>query len=225
MTKLFVPSAGPDAWKAILSDPDKHWASGYSARSLAHCWEGAEGFPPEIRRTLEQAAALQGIEPLLVFPEWKVPLPGGSRASQNDAWILARTDDGLVSITIEGKVDEPFDRPLAEWKADASEGKRQRLEYLVSCLGLGEEPPGHVYYQLLHRAASAIIEAERFYAGVAVMLVHTFSPTNRWFQEYRQFAALFGIEAEIGVLGVTRARNDLPLYLGWVHGDEQYLSA
>jgi hypothetical protein len=222
---VFVPSSGPEAWKAFLADPDKHWARGYSARTLAHCWERADEFPPEVRRTLEQATVLRGIEPLLVFPEWKVALPGGRRASQNDAWILARTDEVLVSVTVEGKVDELFDRPLADWKVDASEGKRQRLEYLVSCLGLAEEPPGHVYYQLLHRAASAVIEAERFHAGVAVMIVHSFSSTNRWFQEYREFAALFGIEAEIGVLAVATARNGLPLYMTWVHGDDQYLSA
>lgn len=132
MTRVFVPSAGLEAWKAFLADPDKHWASGYSARTLAHCWERAGGFPPEVRQTLEQAAVLRGIEPLLVLPEWKVALLGGRRPSQNDAWILARTDEVLVSITVEGKVDEPFDRPLADWKVDASSGKRQRLEYLSS---------------------------------------------------------------------------------------------
>lgn len=225
MTKIYVPSTGPEAWKAFLADPDKHWATGYSARSFASCWEAADGFPPEIRSTLEQATPLQGIEPLLIFPEWKVSLPGGRRASQNDAWVLASTVDGLVSLAIEGKVDEPFDRPLSEWKQEASPGKRERLEYLVSCLGFDSEPPGHIYYQLLHRTASAVIEAERFHARAAVMLVHTFSPTDRWFDQYWEFAALFGIDAKIGNLGTTKARGGLPLHLGWVHGDERYLSA
>ena len=160
-----------------------------------------------------------------MFPEWKVPLPGGVRPSQNDVWVLAGSRNELVSIAIEGKVDEPFDRPLETWKADASPGKQKRLEFLVSCLGLDSEPPGHIWYQLVHRTASAVIEAERFGANAAVMLIHTFSPTDQWFPEYREFSRLFGIDAEIGVLGTTSARNEMPLYLGWVHGNERYLSS
>lgn len=223
LTKTFVPSACPGDWKALLADPEKQWACGKSARSLAHCWEDCGGFPREVRKILRQSNALREIEPLLIFPEWKVPLPGGVSASQNDVWVLAKTLDGLVSIAVEGKVDEPFDRTLEDWKADASPGKQERLEYLVSCLGLNCEPPGHIYYQLMHRTASAIIEAERFGTKAAVMLVHTFSPEDKWFTEYCEFSRLFGIEAEIGVLGTTQARNELPLYLGWVHGDERYL--
>ena len=225
MTKIFVPSACPNDWKAFLADPDKQWARGKSARALAHCWEGCKGFPPEVRKILSQSDALREIEPLLIFPEWKVPLPGRGSASQNDVWVLAKTPDGLVSIAVEGKVEEPFDRTLEEWKANASPGKQKRLEYLVSRLGLNYEPPGHIYYQLLHRTASAIIEAERFGTKAAVMLVHTFSPEDKWFTEYCEFSRLFGIEAKIDVLGMTRARNELPLYLGWVHGDKCYLCA
>lgn len=225
MTSILVPSKGPNDWKAHLADPEKHWARGRSARTLAHCWEDCEGFPPEIGAILGQADALRDIEPLLICPEWKVPLPGGDRASQNDVWVLAGTPDRRVSIAIEGKVDESFGPPLEKWKANASPGKRERLEYLVECLGLESEPPGYVYYQLMHRAASAIIEAERFGADAAVMLIHSFSQTDQGFVEFREFSSLFGIEAETGVLAGTRARNELPLYLGWVHGDERYLSS
>ena len=225
MANIFVPTAGPGDWKGLLADPDKHWARGRSARTLAHCWEDCDGFPPEVGAILEQSEALRDIEPLLVFPEWKVPLPGGVHPSQNDVWVLAGTRSGLVSIAIEGKVDEPFGQPLEEWKVDASPGKQKRLEFLTTCLGLDSEPPGHIYYQLVHRAASAVIEAERFGAKAAVMLVHSFSPTDQWFQEYREFGRLFGIDAEIGVLGASRARNEIPLYLGWVHGNERYLSS
>ena len=230
LANILVPSTGPNDWKALLADPEKHWARGKSARTLAHCWEDCKGFPREIGAIFKGSDALHYIEPLLILPEWKVPLPGGKSPSQNDIWVLAGTPDGLVSITIEGKVDEPFGPTLEEWSADASPGKRKRLEYLVSCLGLDSEPPGHIRYQLMHRAASAVIEAERFCAGAAVMLIHTFSRTDQGFEEYREFSRLFGIEAEIGVLkkascGTTWARNGLPLYLGWVHGDERYLSS
>ena len=223
--QAFIPSAGPNDWKGLLADPDKHWARGRSARTLAHRWEHSEGFPSEVAAMFSKSDDLGDIEPLLVFPEWKVPLPGGSRPSQNDIWVLAKTRQGLVSIAIEGKVDEPFDRTLEEWKVDASPGKLGRLKSLMSCLGLDSEPPSDIYYQLLHRTASAVIEAERFGAKAAVMLVHSFSPTNLWFSEYCKFSLLFGIETQIGVLGSTRARNELPLYLGWVNGDKRFLSS
>ena len=115
MTKIFTPSVGPGDWKALLADPDKHWSRGFSARTLAHSWEDTDSFPPEIVSVLKQSPMLEGLEPLLVFPEWKVPLPGGNAASQNDIWILAKCNVGLVSIAVEGKVEESFDKDLGKW--------------------------------------------------------------------------------------------------------------
>jgi len=225
MTRIFVPSKGPDDWRNLLAEPDKHWAHGYSAQALAHCWEEAKGFPLEIRRILSQHYALDPIEPLLIFPEWKVGLVGGAHPSQNDVWVLAKSQNGLVSIAVEGKVEEPFGKSLGEWKADASRGKEIRLSYLMEILGLREPIPDSVCYQLLHRTASAVIEAERFVAHDAVMLVHSFSPTNQWFDDFAAFVSLFGRKAEIDRLVTTVVSKRMPLHLGWVHGDERYLSA
>lgn len=225
MTKIFTPSAGPGDWKALLADPEKHWARGYSARTLAHSWEDTDGFPPEVAAVLQQSSSLQGVDPLLIFPEWKVPLPGGTTASQNDVWVLARCVAGLVSIAIEGKVEESFDKTVGDWKARASKGKLVRLTYLAEVLGLAQPIPDTIYYQLLHRTASAVIEAERFGTRQAAMLVHSFSPTNRWFDEFKAFVALFGATAEVGKLLTVKARNNMPLHLAWVHGDERFLSA
>ncbi len=44
------------------------------------------------------------IKPLLVFPEHKVPLPGGKAASQCDIWILAKDDRDLENELIPGAV-------------------------------------------------------------------------------------------------------------------------
>lgn len=104
MSRVYVPSGGPGSWQALLADPVKHWATGYSARTLAHSWEDQDGFPPEIIAILQQQAALANAKPLLIFPEWKVPLPGGTRPSQNDVWVLAKSSTGIISIAVEGKV-------------------------------------------------------------------------------------------------------------------------
>jgi Domain of unknown function (DUF6946) len=77
---------------------------------LARCWEAADGFPPEVEAILRSAGQtdMVGLEPLLIVPEYRIPLPGGSRASQTDVFVLARSATGLVTIAVEGKVDEAF---------------------------------------------------------------------------------------------------------------------
>ena len=137
MSRIFVPSSGPGDWQAFLAEPEKQWRTGYSARSMAHSWEAVEGFPPEIVALFADSGmkAFQQVELLLAFPEYKVPLPGGSRASQNDVFALGRDGDGeLIAVAVEGKVNEPFGPTLAEWDATSSTGKQQRLEYCpMSC--------------------------------------------------------------------------------------------
>ena len=54
MARILMFTSGPDDWRALLADPAKHWRTGYSARTLAHCWEVANGFPPEVAKAFEQ---------------------------------------------------------------------------------------------------------------------------------------------------------------------------
>ena len=110
MARILRFTSGPADWQALLADPTKHWRTGYSARTLAHSWEAAEGFPPEVVLAMAKSAdpLLAGLAPVLAVPEFKVPLPGGERASQNDIFVLARSTAGPVSIMIEGKVNESF---------------------------------------------------------------------------------------------------------------------
>jgi hypothetical protein len=135
---ILVPSKGVESWRELVADPNKHWREGCSAHALATSWEGARGFPEEISNLLGTAPALAGIQPLLAIPERKVPLPGGARASQTDVWVLARTDIGLVSIAVEGKVRESFGPTLGEWMAEASAGKATRWSALCQLVEVGE---------------------------------------------------------------------------------------
>ena len=187
MGKILIPAVTPQDWQRLLAEPEKHWRSGYSAKTLAHCWQEADGFPSEIKTVLSKASEFVDIEALLVIPEHQVPLPGGSRPSQNDVWVLARTSSDLVSIAVEGKVSEPFGPTINEWLSQQLPGKNKRLEFLCAKLGLACPPPMDVRYQLLHLTVSAIIEAERFHAHHAVMIVHSFSQKDEWFENYERF--------------------------------------
>jgi hypothetical protein len=159
-----------------------------------------------------------GVELLLAIPEHKVPLPGGSTASQNDVWALLSCAQGLISMAVEGKVEESFDVSVREWKRDASRGRKNRLEYLTSLLGLDDRDLDPVRYQFLHRTASAIIEAQRFGARHAVMLVHSFSEQQTGFEDYAAFAELLRLKAEPGRLHTVATREEPRCHIGWVQG-------
>jgi hypothetical protein len=223
MSKFLIPTTSPEDWQRLLAEPDKHWKSGYSAKALAYSWERSQGFPAEVQTVLSTSGPFTDIEMLLAIPEHQVPLPGGRTPSQSDIWILARAGSALVSIAVEGKVHEPFGPTLDEWLTDGRSGKETRLAYLQEQLGLSKMPPGSVRYQLLHRTASAVIEAKRFHAAHAILLVHSFSQSQEWFSDYVAFAGLFGAEAHINRLVSVGERSGVSLHLCWVCGDARYL--
>jgi hypothetical protein len=84
--------------------------------------------------------------------------------------------------------------------------------------------PG-IRYQLLHRTASSIIEARRFHASKAVMIVHSFSQENEWLDDFQAFSRLFEKEIDVGELMHATTVSGIDLYLGWAKGNPRYLSA
>lgn len=119
---------------------------------------------------------------------------------------------------VEGKVNEPFGPLVSEWYVDPSPGKVKRLNYLCRTLGLDKDQVQGVRYQLLHRTVSAILEARRFMALTAVMLVHSFSPTYNWFEDYAAFADLFGTYSSMDQVHSGGNVGDTDLYLTWIKG-------
>ena len=227
MPRILSFTSGPDDWKALLADPAKQWRSGYSARTLAHCWEKADGFPPEVFTAFKETTEplLANLEPLLAVPEFKVPLPGGSRASQNDVFVLARSSAGPVCIMVEGKVNESFGPTLDEWRTDASPGKERRLDSLLERLCIPTPPGGDIRYQLFHRAVSAIITAEQYRAIAAVLLIHSFSEQRTRWRDYEAFLNLFGVQAQSGVVQRLPNVSPVPLFAVWVTGDCRFLKS
>ncbi|XUU60276.1 DUF6946 family protein [Erythrobacter sp. HA6-11] len=223
MSKILVPSNGPDDWKRFLAQPDLHWATGYSARTMAHSWEAAINIPPEVEKVMTEGFG--AAELLMAVPERKTALPGGTRESQSDVFALVRHPSGLATYTIEGKVDEAFGPTVGDWGASPSVGKTERLAALCDLFGLAACPLD-VRYQLLHRTASALIEAEKFDAKLAGMIVHSFSPTRRWFDEFARFANLIGASGTIhpDKPVMVDLRSGRSLLLGWASGAQEFLS-
>lgn len=226
MPNFFAPADAASDWQRLLAKPDLHWKSGYSARSIAYSWTEARGFPREVKTVLEdtETSSLHDLEFLIGIPEHEVPLPGGRRPSQNDVFVLAKGSDGLVSIAVEGKVSEAFDKPVDMRFANPTPGESARLEFLLELLGLERAAVGSLGYQLLHRTASAILEAKRFGARHAIMLVHSFSQDLAHFEDYAAFVGLFGRTAEANRVTEAKRLDDITLHLGWVVGDAEYLT-
>lgn len=223
MKNIYIPCTDASDWKPLLAQPERHWRSGYSAKTLAHSWSDADGFPVEVRDALRTSDNFRDIELLLAIPEHKVSLPGGQTASQNDIWVLASAGGDLVSIAVEGKVSESFDKPVNEWMRPATSGKRARLQFLCAELEIQEYRVGNIPYQLLHRCASSLIEARRYSATHAVILVHSFSSALEHFDDFRSFVALYDCVAIPNRVASTVMKDGTSMHFVWVVGDPGYL--
>ena len=230
MSHFYIPTASADDWRRLLADPEKQWRTGSSARSLAYAWESAKGFPLEVQALFTNSGnpAFQDVELLLPIPEHKVLMPPyGGHPSQNDLFALAKDHDGkLIALTVEGKVSESFDKTLALWNVEKSQSKDVRLAFIKATLNLTSEPLPTVRYQLLHRTTSAIIEAQRFNARSAVMVVHSFNQSDLWFDDYQVFLKMFGVSgASVGKLHFLTEVAGIEVYSGWVRGEAKFLQA
>lgn len=215
--RIYLPTLGPDCWKRVLASR-KHWRPGFGAWLLAHCWEEAvDNLPAPVRGVLEQQACFAKAELLLAIPEHGTPLPGRGNASHSDILAVLRCQDGLAVIAIEAKVAEGFGKSMAEWYGHApSTDRRRRREHIESLLGLTGADLDPVAYQLLHRAAAAIAEAQRFHARRAAMIVQSFDGAKSGIGEYEGFLSLFGVKANPASLHQLGTLQGIDLFSAWL---------
>jgi len=192
--------------------------------TAAAAWEDAGNrLPSEIEAMLSGTgrAELKDLALLSAFPEWQVALPGGTTTSNTDVMAICRNDHGLCVVAVEAKVLEDFGPTVGEKRNKATDGQKERLDYLHRLLGV-KCFDDQIRYQLLHRTASAILTAGEFHASTAVMLVHAFdTPADRR-TDFTRFCDAVG--ASLVSQGVYRLPGTIfPLaYLVWCDGDGQY---
>jgi hypothetical protein len=220
--RIFVPTRSITDWKTLLAEPDKQWEKGHSAMLTALSWENGQGLPPELISIFRESdeVSFQNLELAVAIPEYQVPLKGGNRPSQNDVFALVRSEMGLIALTVEGKGREDFGPTLNQWQHKVSEkGYQIRLKYILENIGLSKcyPLPGHIRYQLLHRTASAVIEAKRFHCESAVMIVQSFveEETDNHFMDYHQFLQLYDVTAGKDKLIFLKDIDGIRLYSAW----------
>ena len=169
-----------------------------------------------MRAVLDICPDYAGAELIEGLLEREVDLRTPGHRSQADLLAFVRLTHGNAVFAVEGKVEEPFDKIVSKWN-DRSAGKKRRLSALCLSLGLQVANVGHLRYQLLHRTASAIYEAQRYGTERAVMLVHSFSAADTSFRDSQSFAKAMGMPVEaVNRMSEERECEGVRLRLAWV---------
>ena len=95
----------------------------------------------------------------------------------------------------------------------------ERWSALCDLLAISADCDRTLRYQLVHRTASAVLEARRFHAGKALMLVHSFSAHRDGFADFQAFARELGAPISgPGELKHAGVKSGVELFLGWAEG-------
>ena len=164
---------------------DRHWKPGRSAYELSAAW--IERDAQERVLSLLAVGGLGDVELVEAITEKRTRFDDDPRGPRNhDLLVRARHANQALVIAVEGKADEPFDKPLWKWRAEAlrrspNSGAPRRLDNLttlffgttidtdsgwpaIACLG----------YQLLSALAGTLADARVDGAPRAVLLVQEF---------------------------------------------------
>lgn len=213
MVQILLPADSPADWSRLLDGGARTPA----LEALARAWQDAEGLPPEVEAVFASSEALPELEPILALPLHRVPGPDEAAPDPLDLWILARTPEQLVSVAVEAAGEEAPRVGGAQHGAELASEGGGRVERLCAELGLGAPPADSTLFHLLRRTADALLEARRFHALHAVLLVHALGPGNAGFEAFSQLVSLFGEASEPGRL-VTVGRPGVSLHFGWARG-------
>lgn len=214
------PLKDPLQTKPLLRDPELHWKKGRSAYEAAHSWmkgnmnhEG--GMPRPVRSLLNEAPEWKEAEVAIGLFEHATPLDTLQGPSNNDLLVVCHLPETLGVMAVEAKAGEPFGELVSAW--NSTPGRNARLAWACDFFGVDTGACGGLRWQLFHRTASAIIEAERFHAPHAIMLVHDFGEKVSWRDDYMAFADTIGIaNADIGCLSDPKLVGGVSLRMGWV---------
>jgi hypothetical protein len=218
-------------WEAIAER--RHWRPGRSAYELAHKWLPATIPPSQVAQLLRSGPpVLESLRFELCVVEKPVVLDTLKGPSMTDLMAYARNQGGdRVVLAVEGKTDETFglrvfswirgDKELQQPDGQPRPSRERRLLFLASQLGLSITADSRLRYQLLHRTASAILEAAQLGAAAAVVVIHSFAgegaDADNW-KDFSEFLRLLGLSPSKGTLvGPVSLGSPIkvPVFFGW----------
>ena len=214
--RIAVPLLKPEDVIPHLGKPT-HWKQGRSAKAVADSWFQANDLPPRVRAVLEQSPDFKGAELVDAWLERCTDL-GDRRgsASQTDLLAVLGIGDELAVMGVEAKVTESFGPLVSEWIGNGSEGKEDRLQRLCLMLGFDPSDVGNLRYQLFHRTAAAILEARRYRARKAVLMVHSFCEDATGLADFLTFFEQMGVRgAGRDFVSEPKQVGGIELWIGW----------
>ncbi len=214
---IFIPTLNSESWKRLLAEPEKQWKEGFSAKSAADSWEASKGFPKEIVLAMNKRNEFKDAELLIAIPEFKVCLDNEKAPSQNDILGLCSNEYGLTVFTVESKVHEDFDKLIKDW--NDSEGKNNRLSFLLEKISYPNIDVSSLRYQLFHRLASAVIMAEKFHAKNALMIVQSFESNDELnhYSDFKAFIENYGISSKKEIPIEVATYKGIDINVLWVN--------
>ena len=218
MTKLprvHLPIGKPEDVIGHLGKPS-HWKQGRSAKSLADGWSAANDIPGAVRAVLDQSPRLKDARLVDAFLERQTSLEDGRPSpSQTDLLAILSLRTELAILGVEAKVTETFGDYVRTW-LDEGAGKETRLRQLCERLGLKHECALDLRYQLLHRTMATVLEARRYCAPRAVMMVQSFCANSTGLEDFIAFGRALGFE-KLGLnqLSEEKIVHGVSLQLGW----------
>jgi hypothetical protein len=217
-----TPLRKPEDVIPFLGKGEAHWNKERSAYQTAHSWFNANGLPPGIRDILRTDPSFTEVELEKAIFERKTKLDSYGRESQTDVLAHVLSGSNIAVVGVEAKVDESFGPFVSDWN-DYTPGKLKRLAGLIERLELKSEAIGSLRYQLFHRTAATLIEAEQIKAHDAALIVQSFDQGREGYKDFAAFAAAFGTPIEApGRLSRPKKVGDITMRLGWTENPKFY---
>ncbi|MFN3349199.1 DUF6946 family protein [Pseudorhodoplanes sp.] len=220
MPQIFFCDAGTPAHRPedvipFLGKGQAHWRQGRSAYEAAHSWFRAQDIPAPIRDLLKTDPVFGDAILLRAYFERQTRFDEIARGpSQTDVLAILKTGSGPAILAVEAKVDEPFGPTVKQWH-DGGVIKQRRLLGLLARLRIDHTAADELRYQLLHRTAATLVEAEKAGAAHAALVVQSFSPRSAGITDFQSYAAAIGIALAPGALSKPVRIGAIELRLGW----------
>lgn len=227
MNRLCTATRGVGNWRDRLANPERQWRRGFSALEAAVSWEGADkgsGWLPEPIAHVFNGTPYERPELLIAIAEHKVVFDGSGGDSQCDVWAFLKTHSGTLSMSVEAKAREAFGdghQTLRDWllagdSERSLQNRQNRWDSIRKNLPPADDVDGYlgVAYQLLHRCAAAVKEAERFGLQHAAFVVQAFGSPDESFQQFARMCHVVGVPAVRDRLQVA-AVGAISLGVGW----------
>ena len=210
-----IPVISPEMIIPYLAAQEYHWREGYSAYELSYCWIEADSIPLSVQAVLSRSQFLIDANLVEGFFEYQVNLNTPGHASQTDLMAIIEAQGRVALLAVEGKVNEGFGSSVRKW--NSTPGRDRRISLLCDVLGLFYDDLARLKYQLVHRTASAVLEAQRRGIPRATVVIHTFDPSNSHFYDFQCFCDLLTLPVQAaGQISEFKTVGGVELALAWV---------